>query len=151
MHKFAAAVLCSWVFSLSAHPVSKYPYIPDPKLTPGMAASTNKALICERDYARSSRRVTPSMRKKVYLAHGVDTAQCAGGCKIDHLIPLGIGGSNDPLNLWPHEYGAHWGVFKKTRLEILLRKEVCTGKLPLKEAQTCIQSNWVRCYQRFYQ
>ena len=129
---------------------SKYPHLPSPTLTPGAVASTDTALVCEKDYPARSRNVTNTTKNKVYALHKVDKAQCIKGCKIDHLIPLSIGGSNDMTNLWPHEYGADWTVFQKTRLEVRLRKEVCTGKMPIAEAQECVRKDWTQCFQRFY-
>ena len=129
---------------------SKYPYKPSQALTPGVIATTDTKLVCEKDYPARSRYVTNSTKNKVYALHKVDKIQCVKGCKIDHLIPLSIGGSNDIQNLWPHEYGADWTVFEKTRLEVRLRKEVCGGKLPIGEAQQCVQQDWTKCFLRFY-
>lgn len=129
---------------------TKYPYLPNPMLTPGVAATTDINIICEKSYPQRARKVSAATKNKVYRTYGVDKEQCVKGCKIDHLIPLAIGGSNDIKNLWPHEYGAEWNVFAKTRLEVRLRKEVCTGKLPIVEAQSCIRSDWTKCYLRFF-
>lgn len=129
---------------------SKYSYLPDMALTPGVVATTDTALVCEKDYPARARYVTPSTKNKVYAAYSVNKERCVKGCKIDHLIPLAIGGSNDKENLWPHEYGAEWNVFAKTRLEVRLRKEVCAGKMPIVEAQACIRNDWTKCFMRFY-
>jgi len=142
----AALALCA-----SAHAGSKYPYLPNPQLTPGVVQSTSAAEVCEPGYPERARNVTATTKKRVYQAYGIDKDQCVKGCKIDHLIPLSIGGANDPKNLWPHEYGADWNVYAKTRLEVRLRKEVCSGSMPIQEAQSCIQSDWTKCYSRFYQ
>lgn len=130
---------------------TKYPYLPSTELTPGAVATTDVSVICEKGYPQRARKVSMATKNKVYRVHGVDKEQCTKGCKIDHLIPLAIGGSNDIKNLWPHEYGAEWNVFAKTRLEVKLRKEVCTGKLPIVEAQNCIRADWTRCYLRFFE
>lgn len=142
---FAIIALCA-----SAHADSEYPYLPNPQLTPGVVQSTSVAEVCKKGYPERVRNVTGTIKNKVYKAYNIDKEQCVKGCKIDHLIPLSIGGSNDPKNLWPHEYGADWNVYAKTRLEIRLRKEVCLGNMPILEAQTCIQSDWTQCYLRFY-
>lgn len=134
----------------AAKSVSTYSYLPDPVKTPGVVGSTDTALVCEKDYPARVRHVTNTTKKKVYKRYNVKKELCTQGCKIDHLIPLSIGGSNDIENLWPHEYGAERNVFQKTRLEVRLRKEVCTGKLPITEAQTCIKNNWAQCFDRFY-
>ena len=127
-----------------------YDFLPNKNLTPGKAASTNVAEVCVKDYAIKSRNVTQSTKIKVYKQYGVSVDTCRKGCKIDHLIPLSIGGSNDITNLWPHEYGAEWTVFEKTRLEVLLRKEICNSGMPIAEAQSCIATNWTTCYNKFY-
>lgn len=129
---------------------STYPYLPDPAKTPGVAASTDKELVCQKEYPSRSRNVSNSTKKKVYESYGVDKKLCTKGCKIDHLIPIAIGGSNEVGNLWPHEYGAEWNVFAKTRLEIRLRKEVCNGQIPITEAQACIANDWTECFKKFY-
>jgi hypothetical protein len=140
------------LLALLIMPVSvlAYDFLPNKTLTPGAYASGSIKEICEAGYPERSRRVSQSTRKKVYARYNVDTSTCRGGCKIDHLIPLSIGGSNDISNLWPHEYTQFWSVYKKTRLEVRLRREVCSGALPLREARECIASNWTVCYNRWY-
>lgn len=127
-----------------------YDFLPNKSLTPGAYASGSVKEICEAGYPERSRNVSQSTKKKVYERYNVDISTCKGGCKIDHLIPLSIGGSNDITNLWPHEYTQFWSVYKKTRLEVRLRREVCGGTLPLREARECIASNWTLCYNRWY-
>lgn len=145
MKKILLALLCITPSALLA-----YDFLPNKSLTPGAYASNSVAEICESGYPERSRKVSKSTKDRVYQIYKVDIAHCAGGCKIDHLIPLSIGGSNDISNLWPHEYTQFWSVYKKTRLEVRLRREVCTGKLPLAEARQCIASNWTVCYNKWY-
>lgn len=144
------ALLVLALISSTTFAESKYPYLPDPALTPGVVASTDSALVCEKDYPARVRHVTNRTKSQVYKHYGVDKEQCVKGCKIDHLVPLAIGGSNDIQNLWPHEYGADWNVFQKTRLEVRLRKEVCMGRMPITDAQACIKDNWTQCFSRFF-
>ena len=144
------AILLSLIMALPASAAGIYPFIPDKTLTPGDVASTNKKLVCEAGYPERARNVPRSQRNRIYRLHGVDKAKCVGDCKIDHLIPLAIGGSNSDKNLWPHEYGAEWTVFMKTRLEVRLRKEVCQNNMPIREAQQCIRDDWTACFTRFF-
>lgn len=123
-----------------------YPYLPNRSLTPGVSSNSSLAEICAAGYPERSRNVTSSTKNKVYQLYNVNLAKCRGGCKIDHLIPLSIGGANDIGNLWPHEYNQQWSVYKKTRLEVRLRRDVCAGKRDLTEARQCIASNWTTCY-----
>lgn len=127
-----------------------YPDLPDPAMTPGHAATSDVETICQKSYSLHARNVSTSTKAKVYRQYGVDKTRCEGGCKIDHLIPLAIGGSNDRSNLWPHEIGIEWGAHRKTRLEVRLRKEVCAGRMDVLVAQHCIKSNWKQCYASFY-
>lgn len=124
--------------------------LPNPILTPGAVSPDTKASVCSAKYTIAARHVTETTRKKVYAAYNTSPTTCEGGCKIDHLIPLAIGGSNDVKNLWPHAYKQDWSVYRKTRLEVKLRKDVCSGKTPIQEARTCIATNWIDCYQKNY-
>lgn len=66
---------------------------------------------------------------------------------MDHLIPLELGGSNDIKNLWPQPDAPRPGWGEKDELENELHGEVCDGKVPLADAQRCITSNWVQCWE----
>lgn len=137
-------------FSTKASAKGIYADAPNKTLTPGAIGSTDKAEVCDPGYPARVRNVTEATKKKVYKNYQVDKKLCVGGCKIDHLVPLSIGGANDITNLWPHEYGSDHTVFMKTRLEVRLRKEVCHGTLNIQEAQSCIQTDWHQCFNRFY-
>ena len=64
----------------------------------------------------------------------------------DHLIPLELGGApNDPRNLWPEPGGR---PNPKDRLENLLRRRVCDGRIGLRDAQREIASDWIAAYHR---
>lgn len=143
------ALILLTALALSAH-AARYAETPLPAYTPGDIVSTDVALVCQKDYPLKARDVSRSKKDQVYALYHVDPEQCTEGCKIDHLVPLAIGGSNDTKNLWPHEYGARWSVYMKTRLEIRLRKEVCSGRLPIAQAQQCIASDWIKCYRTVY-
>lgn len=147
--KFIVIIL-SLALALPASAGGIYPFLPSKDLTPGDVASTNTKLVCESGYTSRARDVSRSTKNRIYKLHSVDKKKCIGDCKIDHLIPLAIGGSNADKNLWPHEYGAEWTVFMKTRLEVRLRKEVCQNGMPIQEAQQCIRDDWTKCFARFY-
>jgi hypothetical protein len=61
---------------------------------------------------------------------------------------LELGGSNHLKNLWPppDEPPPGWG--DKDQLENELHAEVCSEKLTLADAQHCISSRWVHCWQQ---
>jgi hypothetical protein len=68
----------------------------------------------------------------------------------DHLIPLELGGSpTDPKNLWPEAYATSipdGGAKYKDKVENYLHDEVCSGAMPLADAQQRIATDWYRVY-----
>ena len=56
----------------------------------------------------------------------------------DHLVPLDLGGAPyDPRNLWPEPRATAdgWNADVKDELEAVLSRLVCSGRVPLAEAQ----------------
>jgi hypothetical protein len=51
-------------------------------------------------------------------------------------------------NLWPQPDALRPGWAEKDQLENELHAEVCAGKMPLADAQHCIVSNWVECWEK---
>ncbi len=73
--------------------------------------------------------------------------------EVDHLIPLGIGGSDDDRNLWPEPRRSiepTWNAERKDELEFKLRDLVCSGALPVMEAQRAIAEDWTEAYRRWF-
>jgi hypothetical protein len=71
--------------------------------------------------------------------------------ELDHLIPLGLGGCPDcETNLWPQSRNLHPGAKEKDEVEDYLHRQVCSGALPLTEAQKEIASNWYAVYERIH-
>jgi hypothetical protein len=87
------------------------------------------------------------MRNQVYVEYG--RTEGPGCCEVDHLIPLELGGSNDMKNLWPQPDDPRPGSPEKDQLENELHSQVCSGKMPLADAQKCITSNWAECWYKY--
>jgi len=128
---------------------------PDPKLTPGEAlGDVSKAEVCTTGWER--RDVTESDRKRVRAEYPdwQRMCACADGrpkcCEVDHLIPLELGGSNDIKNLWPQPEMPKPGYKEKNSLENTLKRLVCNGTMTLADAQHCIASDWVKCWETYY-
>lgn len=65
----------------------------------------------------------------------------------DHLIALSSGGDpTSPLNLWSQPWAGPCGAHQKDRIEVLLHRLTCRGKITLAEAQHELQANWVAAY-----
>jgi hypothetical protein len=88
----------------------------------------------------------------VYAAYGMSTpfSSLAIG-ELDHLVPVELGGSNGRANLFPEAATPTPGSHQKDRLELRLRRDVCSGKITLRRAQRLIANDWVAAYHaRFH-
>jgi hypothetical protein len=73
--------------------------------------------------------------------------------EIDHLIPLCLGGSDDPSNLWPQPRRSIeeiWNAEAKDRLERLMCNLVCDGQIDIATAQQAFATDWITAYQKYY-
>ncbi len=143
------------MFPQTAHYGTSNGYqLPDPSVTPGAVAITDKAKICGVNWGKDARLVTDTMKKEVCDAYGVT---CLGYdkkkkkwpvcCEADHLISRELGGADDIRNLWPQP----WKEAKiKDRLENTTHKLVCSGKMPLNQAQQKIAHDWVSLYKEVF-
>lgn len=135
--------------------------LPDPAVTKGKVALTNKAKICATKWGRDERHVTRKMKADVYAAYGTAPGKgvCAWktrttrsgstvreGCEVDHLISRELGGADAEVNLWPQPYTQHPGAHEKDWLENKLHKEVCANKISLSDAQQEIGADWYAAY-----
>jgi len=74
--------------------------------------------------------------------------------EIDHLIPLCLGGSDDPSNLWPEPRRSiepKWNAEAKDRLERFMCDMVCGGVLDIGTAQEAFAKDWIAAYQTYYE
>lgn len=136
------------------------PLLPNPTLTPGVIASTDRAEVCVPGYATAHRHVTTDTKLDVYRAYHLEPAgrwvigpprRWQSDFEVDHLVPLALGGSNDPRNLWPQSYRTRtWNATAKDALENRIRWMVCVGRtLTLADAQQAIRANWIVAYRFF--
>lgn len=124
--------------------------LPDPALTPGAVTDVAQATLCQIGYAASVRHYDRNLRNKVFAAYGyVDVDRRA--FEVDHLIPISLGGAPDDLkNPWPESRVIEpWGAEVKDTLEDVLHRQVCDGRIPLKEAQDAIRTNWIKAYLEY--
>ena len=67
------------------------------------------------------------------------------GFEYDHLVSLELGGaSNDPRNLWPEPGNS---PNPKDSVENALHRLVCSGQMPLAQAQKIIATGWIAYYK----
>lgn len=124
-------------------------FLPDKTKTPGEIFPVTKEEICVPGYAGKARLVPQSRKKAVYALYGVD--KNSDRFEVDHLISLQLGGSNSIKNLWPQSYSMkEFNAFKKDKLENKLHDMVCSGEIPLVQAQKEIADNWIKSYCKYY-
>ncbi len=110
--------------------------LPDPKLTPGKVAQNGK----------DRNGITEEMERKVFERYRIPWRRRAE-FKIDHLIPLELGGADTIDNLWPQSlrikpYNAH----RKERLTQRLLARIASGEMTLAQAQQEIREDWISCF-----
>ena len=138
----AAAVL--------AAPAIAAAQLPSGFQTPGATVKADAAKVCAADFAASAKPVTGWQRDQALTRYGRRPEDFAGD--LDHLVPVSLGGSNDPDNLWPMPAGGEFTADKKHELETKLRELVCgEKKLTLKQAQDAFRKDWVKAYTQYVQ
>lgn len=93
-------------FVVQAHAAGVFPEGPNPDMTPGVLCANSNTyrydehiLYCERNVNSSTKN---QIIKDYDLRLGFSISKMPrGDFKIDHFIPLSIGGANDIGNLWP--------------------------------------------------
>lgn len=127
------------------------PIVQDHGLTPGDVRTYDKDDVCNNG-TRAIRDVTQNEKVAVYSTYNKYYTQIVyapGQYEVDHLVPLELGGSNSPQNLWPETFKDPWNAHIKDRLENYLHKQVCLGKIPLQQAQYMIAMDWINAYKTY--
>ena len=105
-------------------------------------------------HAKESRgRMSAARRDKVLKRYGLPLGTHPD-YQIDHLIPLCLGGSDDPSNLWPQpgsSIEASWNAAAKDRLERLMCRMVCDGQIDIAVAQEAFATDWIAAYHAYYE
>lgn len=73
--------------------------------------------------------------------------------EIDHLIPLCLGGSDDPSNTWPQPQRSieeTWNADAKDRLERRMCDMVSSRQIDMVTAQEAFASDWIAAYQTYF-
>jgi len=139
-----------WLPRREASLQARVVYIPNPDLTPGVAAPVTKEQICAAEPAKN-RGVPVSLRRRVFQEYGIGNAE-PQAYEVDYLITPALGGADDIRNLWPQSYSSTvWNAQVKDALEDRLRDLVCDGKLDLVDAQRDIATDWIAAYKKYFQ
>jgi hypothetical protein len=110
--------------------------LPNPKLTPGQIARNGKA--------RNG--VAPEMERKVFDRYRIPWER-RSQFKIDHLIPLELGGADSIDNLWPQSLKTKpYNARRKEMLTEHLLARIARGQMTLAQAQEEIRADWISCF-----
>lgn len=133
---------------LAAAPAFARDNAPNPKLTPGEIATTDRALVCKHGYSESVRHTTIEMKRHVYRAYGIKGKH--KNYKIDHLVPLSLGGADTIRNIWPSDFKAgKYNAAAKDRLELKIRDLVCHDKMSVTNGQKLFLKGWRKAYDLY--
>jgi hypothetical protein len=124
--------------------------LPDRRSTPGAVyAGVTTTEVCVPGWSGAHHSVSDSLRQQIFASYGVPWSRHSD-YRVDHLIPLELGGSNSARNLWPEpEVAATAGSASKDRLENHLHDLVCAGTVSLRTAQRAVSVDWYTAYRHY--
>jgi hypothetical protein len=174
--KVSAFVLLFSVLALSSSAFAEYgiPGLPNVNKTPGMlnkditqgnisqnvcdhplgTRAHDKARPGEKPHwstkeIRPPRPYTQYLKRKLIEEYGYQDKSMKS-YELDHLVPLSSGGHPyDPRNLWPQPWKCACNAKHKDTLEWKMNELICSGEVPLKEAQQMFMTNWIAGYTTF--
>ena len=136
MKALALAVLVLNLFSFQQSFAGGFPMEPNQRMTPGQLCANPNSHRYPEKIAYCNRDVSPALKRQIIenydrvLGFNIEIMP-RKQFKIDHYIPLCVGGSNDITNLWPQ----HESVYKITdSLEEAVCQKMSEGKLLQKDA-----------------
>lgn len=144
-------LLLLFVGNVYANPTPEL--LPNVKLTPGASDPANLLPIdlktlCTSGYTKTVRNVPEKLKKEVFASYGITSD--FGDYEIDHLVSLQLGGNNTKGNLWPQSYlTLPLNARRKDVLEGALHRLICSGKLPLAQAQKEVSEDWISAYNKY--
>ena len=125
-----------------------------PSLTPGAlnraVTQTNSGVtICAPGWSATIRppvSFTNRLKREQMPLYGYPAGTNPRSIEEDHREPLEIGGApRDPRNLWPQPFDE---AQAKDRLENAVRRDVCAGRLTLRQGQAIFLGDFWREYDR---
>ena len=124
-----------------AFAAGNFPIAPDASMTPGMLCNRPTEYRYAEHIAYCERNVSSSTKAAIIhqydVSFGYNIEQMArADFKIDHFIPLCMGGANEVTNLWPQ----HKSVYEKTdQIEAKLCELMVLGEMKQDEAVSNIR------------
>ena len=121
--------------------------LPSSFQTPGAKSKATEAQVCAADFEASVKPMAKWQREQALERYGKRPEDFTGD--LDHLIPISLGGTNDPDNVWPLPANKDMGPEQKKALDLKLHEMVCAKTITLKAAQDAIKKDWVKAYNEY--
>lgn len=140
-HFFVAALAFGLFSAQSAFSQAPFPSSPDASMTPGELCQGGKTRRYPEKILYCSRSVGSNLKRQIIAEYDRKLGYRIGEMKreefkIDHYIPLCMGGSNSPKNLWPQ----HESVYRYTdEIEHTACGAMSAGKLKQADAVRLIK------------
>jgi hypothetical protein len=123
-------------FAIASRAFAQEALVPNPKLTPGRVAKTEK----------DRGGVTLKLEQKVFARYRLPWT-LRGEYKIDHLIPPELGGADTIDNLWPQRVRTKpYGADRKELLTEVLLQQIRAGQITLAQAQEELSRDWIDAF-----
>jgi hypothetical protein len=146
------AAIATLIGLLAIAPVGAFEVLPDKNLTGGSVRTGDRNAAC--GHARENRgQMNAARRDEILRRYGLPPGSHPD-YEIDHLIPLCLGGAEDPSNLWAQPRRSieeTWNAEAKDRLERLMCRMVCDGQIDIATAQEAFATNWISAYHAYYE
>jgi len=121
--------------------------LPDSLKTPGDTGRLNKEQICAPGFVASATPVPTWARSAALEGYGIRPETYSS--QLDHLVPVSLGGTNSPDNLYPFHPNGAFTLEAKQALAAKILDMVCTGEISLKDAQKAFRKDWTKAYGQY--
>ena len=117
---------------------------PNSILTPGNVLIYDADFLCIPGTPGKLDKVSEATKKQVFDSYHI-TYPTKKDYQLDKYIPLELGGSNNPTNLWPQGVKSP-GYKEKDKVEQYLYQQMCNHQINITTAQEMIMKDWVEVY-----
>lgn len=123
--------------------------LPSRDHTPGAAVKVDMKKLCSPTFVPDAKQITNWQRDEALSRYGIRPDRFDG--VLEHLVPVSLGGTNDPDNLYPFHAQGTLTLEAKSELADRVRELVCEGSLSLKAAQNLFKKDWTKAYREYVQ
>ena len=133
--------------SVMALPAMAMAQLPNNMYTPGKADKVDVKQLCAETFETSVKPMADWQKNTTLERYGVRPESFSGD--LEHLVPVSLGGTNDPENLYPFHAQGEYTLEAKQRLAAKIHELVCDGKMSLKQAQDIFKKDWTKGYKQY--